>query len=102
MVFLLFGCRVVLLENMVSSAGDVDSYLEEEVAEECSNFGEVLRVLVHVKDGGTGPVRIFVHFDGHDAAVSAVQALSGRFFDGRQIAARLYSDEEFQMRKLDL
>ena len=102
LIFVYFFGRVVLLENMVSSAEGVDSYLEEEVAEECHNFGEVLRVLIHVKDGSTAPVRIFVHFDGHDAAVSAVQALNGRFFDGRRIAARLYPDEEFQMRNLDL
>ncbi|VDD76710.1 unnamed protein product [Mesocestoides corti] len=91
---------VVLLENMVS-ANEVDSYLEEEVAEECSNFGQVLRVLVHVY-GDEGLVRIFVHFDSRDAAQSAVQGLNGRFFGGRQIVARLYPDEEFQMRKLDL
>ncbi|VDM33801.1 unnamed protein product [Hydatigera taeniaeformis] len=91
---------VVLLENMVSAA-EVDAYLEEEVAEECRNFGEVLRVLVHLmSDSST--VRIFVNFDSHGAAVNAVQALNGRFFDGHQVAARLYSDEEFQMRKLDL
>ncbi|CDS40428.1 Poly U binding splicing factor half pint [Echinococcus multilocularis] len=93
--------RVVLLENMVSAAEEVDAYLEEEVAEECRNFGEVLRVFVYVMTDSSA-VRIFVNFDSHDAAVNAVQALNGRFFDGHQIVARLYPDEEFQMRKLDL
>ncbi|KAL5111957.1 hypothetical protein TcWFU_004370 [Taenia crassiceps] len=93
--------RVVLLENMVSAVEEVDADLEEEVAEECRNFGEVLRVLVHLMTESS-TVRIFVNFDSHGAAVNAVQALNGRFFDGRQIAARLYPDEEFQMRKLDL
>lgn len=94
---------VVLLENMVG-VNEVDPYLEEEVAEECSRYGQVLRVLVHVLGEATASatVRIFVHFDSREAAVGAVQGLNNRFFGGRQIVARLYPDEEFQMRKLNL
>lgn len=113
--------RVVLLENMVGPE-EVDQYLEEEVAEECSKFGQILCIRIHLKGGGesatatdtgsgerstneasTGQsVRIFVHFDSHAAAVNAIHALNGRFFAGREIAARLYPDEDFQMRNLDL
>ncbi|KAM7541071.1 hypothetical protein Aperf_G00000023973 [Anoplocephala perfoliata] len=115
--------RVVLLENMVTPE-EVDPDLEEEVAEECNKFGQILRVLIHVKTSGqeqqedpesqpssstdviqpsaTSGVRIFVHFDSHAAAVDAIQALNGRFFAGREIVARLYPDEEFQMRNLDI
>ncbi|VUZ57648.1 unnamed protein product [Hymenolepis diminuta] len=102
--------RVILLENMVTPE-EVDPDLEEEVAEECRKFGHILRVLVYVKQpsgedengtSNTAAVRIFVHFDSHAAAVNAVHALNGRFFAGREIAARLYPDEEFQMRNLDL
>lgn len=85
----------------MSAVEEVDADLEEEVAEECRNFGEVLRVFVHLM-ADSSTVRIFVNFDSHGAAVNAVRALNGRFFDGRQIVARLYPDEEFQMRKLDL
>lgn len=103
---------------------EVDPDLEEEVAEECSKFGQILRVLIHVKTSGqeqqqdteaqssngtgdiqpsaTSKVRIFVHFDSHAAAVDAIQALNGRFFAGREIVARLYPDEEFQMRNLNI
>jgi hypothetical protein len=42
--------RVVLLRNMVSP-GDVDEGLEDEVAEEVSKFGDVLRVLIFEVDG---------------------------------------------------
>ncbi|VDL62894.1 unnamed protein product [Hymenolepis diminuta] len=98
------------MENMVTPE-EVDPDLEEEVAEECRKFGHILRVLVYVKQpsgedengtSNTAAVRIFVHFDSHAAAVNAVHALNGRFFAGREIAARLYPDEEFQMRNLDL
>jgi splicing factor 45 len=37
--------RVLLLRNMVGP-GEVDDDLEEEVAEECTKYGEVVRVMI--------------------------------------------------------
>jgi splicing factor 45 len=45
---------VVLLTNMVEP-GDVDEGLEDEVAEEASKFGEVVRVLIFEVDGDAVP-----------------------------------------------
>lgn len=80
---------------------EVDPELEEEVSEECSKYGAVLRVIVHVVPDGTA-VRIFVHFDSQESALGACQFLNNRYFGGRQVLARLYPAEEFQMRQLDL
>ncbi|KAL7062920.1 hypothetical protein AAHC03_0137 [Spirometra sp. Aus1] len=89
---------VILLENMVDPS-ELDPELEEEVSEECSKFGTVLRVLVHANDTA---VRIFVHFDSQDAAAAACASLNNRYFAGRLVVARLYPAEDFQMRNLDL
>ncbi|KER19953.1 hypothetical protein T265_11398 [Opisthorchis viverrini] len=88
--------RVLLLENMVS-AEEVDPDLEGEVAEECSNFGHVLRVFVHVKSD----VRIFVHFDRSASAQAACESLNQRFFAGRVVHAKLYDEERFQLHEFD-
>ena len=46
--------RVILLRNMVGP-GDVDEGLEDEVAEEISKFGDVLRVLIFEVDDKSVP-----------------------------------------------
>jgi splicing factor 45 len=63
---------VVLLRNMVGP-GEVDEALEDEVAEECTKYGQVNRVLIfEVTEAGFPPteaVRIFIQFDKMESAV---------------------------------
>jgi len=58
---------VILIQNAVAPM-DVDDSLEEEFEEECSNFGKVSKVAIHVDresvfEGEQGVVKIFVQFE---------------------------------------
>ncbi|CAH8495900.1 unnamed protein product [Heterobilharzia americana] len=97
-IFTISMSRVLLLENMVG-VNEVDDELQEEVMEECGNYGSVLRVLIHIM--GNQDVRIFIQFDRSDDAKSACNALNQRYFAGRVVQARLYDEERFQLHELD-
>ncbi|PHU25829.1 DNA-damage-repair/toleration protein, chloroplastic [Capsicum chinense] len=90
--------RVVLLRNMVGP-GEVDDDLEGEVAEECTKFGTVTRVLIFEITEANFPheeaVRIFVQFERTEQATKALIELEGRFFGGRVVNACFYDEERF-------
>ncbi|EPS64709.1 hypothetical protein M569_10070 [Genlisea aurea] len=90
--------RVVLLRNMVGP-GEVDDDLEGEVAEECSKFGTVTRVLIFEITESNFPqdeaVRIFVQFEKAEQATKALIELEGRFFGGRVVRATFYDEDRF-------
>ncbi|GFQ08234.1 DNA-damage-repair/toleration protein drt111 chloroplastic [Phtheirospermum japonicum] len=90
--------RVVLLRNMVGP-GEVDDDLEGEVAEECSKFGTVTRVLIFEITEPNFPhdeaVRIFIQFERAEHATKALIELEGRFFGGRIVRACFYDEERF-------
>ncbi|KAL2474914.1 DNA-damage-repair/toleration protein [Abeliophyllum distichum] len=90
--------RVVLLRNMVGP-GEVDDDLEGEVAEECTKFGTVTRVLIFEITEPNFPseeaVRIFVQFERAEHATKALIELEGRFFGGRVVHACFYDEEKF-------
>ncbi|CAA2980172.1 DNA-damage-repair/toleration protein DRT111, chloroplastic-like [Olea europaea var. sylvestris] len=90
--------RVVLLRNMVGP-GEVDDDLEGEVAEECSKFGAVTRVLIfEITEPGfphDEAVRIFIQFERAEHATKALIELEGRFFGGRVVHACFYDEERF-------
>ncbi|KAJ3368761.1 Splicing factor 45 [Allomyces arbusculus] len=100
--------RVILLTNMVGP-GEVDDELELETKEECSQFGPVVKCVVHELESRPGvpppptqdAVRIFVQFHRTDAVHRAVKALHGRFFGGRQVSATEYPEEWFAAGLLD-
>ena len=58
---------------------EADEDLKEEVTEECTQFGRVERVRLHVRED----VWIFVQFESHESAVKALESLNGRWFGGR-------------------
>ncbi|CAN4080273.1 unnamed protein product [Withania somnifera] len=90
--------RVVLLRNMVGP-GEVDDDLEGEVAEECSKFGTVTRVLIfeitEVNFPHEEAVRIFVQFERPEQATKALLELEGRFFGGRIVHTCFYDEDRF-------
>ncbi len=97
-------------------AEDIDESIEGEVSEECSKFGEVERVIIYqekleddevdgamVESGAGGEsiiVKIFVVFSAEQAVLDAVQALNGRFFDGRTVVAERYDQHLFDANDL--
>ncbi|KAL0321399.1 UNVERIFIED_CONTAM: DNA-damage-repair/toleration protein, chloroplastic [Sesamum radiatum] len=95
--------RVVLLRNMVGP-GEVDDDLEGEVAEECTKFGTVTRVLIFEITEPNFPqdeaVRIFIQFERAEQATKALIELEGRFFGGRVVHASFYDEERFSNNEL--
>lgn len=82
--------EVVLLENLIASADDIDDTLPEEISAECSRHGIVHRVAIQP------PTRVFVVFTGPAGAWKCVRELNGRFFGGRSVAARYYNRADFE------
>lgn len=84
--------------------GEVDDDLEGEVAEECSKFGTVTRVLIFEITEPNFPhdeaVRIFVQFERAEQATKALIELEGRFFGGRVVRACFYDEEKFNTNEL--
>ena len=77
---------VLLLRNLLSP-NEVDAELEGEVRDECGRFGRVREVKLHVADD---EVRCYVLFDSSADCSRAVEALHGRWFGKRTVAADFY------------
>lgn len=79
--------------------GDVDEFLEGEIADECNKYGTVTRVLIFEITEANFPadeaVRIFVQFEKAEQATKALIDLEGRFFGGRVVHACFYDEERF-------
>jgi splicing factor 45 len=95
--------KVLLLRNMIAPR-EVDEDLEDEVAEECEKFGQVVRVMIfEVTDVGFAAqeaVRIFVEFTGTEASGKCAADMNGRFFGGRTVTASYYSEATFGSNEL--
>jgi RNA recognition motif-containing protein len=70
---------------------EADEDLKEEVTEECSKFGPVERVRLHVVED----VLIFVQFAGTESAAKALESMNGRWFGYRQVHADYCDPERF-------
>jgi len=96
--------RVILLRNMVGK-GQVDPELENEIKEECTKFGAVMKCKVHedTSEGVTeaDTIRIFVQFSTITAASKAVKVMNGRFFAGRSVKGCPYPEVKFNKDELN-
>merc|ERR1712226_1651261 len=86
--------RVIILRNMVG-VEDVDEDLQEEITDECSKFGSVVRVVIYQEkqseeDNAEVIVKIFVEFSAGAEAEKARDSLNGRFFGGRTVQSDIY------------
>ncbi|KAG0140527.1 hypothetical protein CROQUDRAFT_718591 [Cronartium quercuum f. sp. fusiforme G11] len=89
--------RVVYLTNVVA-VEEIDDELSNEIAEEAGKHGIVERCFVRVVqrpvDDPTECVRVFIIFSGLVGAWKAVKSFDGRFFGGRTIRARFFSENK--------
>ncbi|KAI8809966.1 hypothetical protein BJ742DRAFT_803088 [Cladochytrium replicatum] len=84
--------RCVLLKNMFDPAEETEPNwsreIEEDVRDECSQFGKVLHI--HLEPNSEG--HVYLKFESVNAAQAAITALNGRFFARRQILAVFVTD----------
>ncbi|KAJ1967410.1 hypothetical protein H4R35_006718 [Dimargaris xerosporica] len=87
---------VVCITNAVGLE-DVDDELQDEFAEECAKYGQIVKVTVHT-DAAAPPesqVKIFIQFTDATGSQNALASLNGRWFGGRQLHVKLYDQELF-------
>merc|ERR1711937_724020 len=94
--------KVICLRNMIG-ADEIDDALEGEVTEECSNYGQVHKVVIYQEKQSDDPmaetiVKIFVQFAESESVDKAREALGGRFFSGRKINATPYDQNMFDLK----
>lgn len=97
--------RIVCLVGLVESEEEVDEELSDEIGEECSKWGIVERVVLHmVEPPPEEPgecLRVFVVFSGLAGAWRATKELDGRFFGGRKIVSVALEQYDLHCRPLN-
>ncbi|KAF5396447.1 Poly-U binding splicing factor half-pint family [Paragonimus heterotremus] len=91
----------LVLRNMVGP-DECDDELENEVADECRNYGVVEKVIIYQELDETGEliIKIFVVFQDSEAVDRAIASLNGRYFAGRQVIAERYDLDKFDANDL--
>ncbi|WWD17386.1 hypothetical protein CI109_101827 [Kwoniella shandongensis] len=91
--------RVICLVGLVDGVEEVDEELSDEIGEECSKWGIVERVVLHmVEPPPPEPsecLRVFIVFSGMAGAWRATRELDGRFFGGKKIRATYFDEARF-------
>jgi len=93
--------RIVYLTNVVA-VDEVDDELATEIAEEARKHGMVERCFVRIiqrsdVEDASERVRVFIIYSGLVGAWKAVKTFDGRFFGGRNIRARFFSENSFTL-----
>eukprot|EP00398_MALV-I-01_sp_L67-1_P000035 gene35-167_t len=88
----------LILSNMYNAKdpkADEDFFLdvEDDVREECEKHGEVKKVFLNKEES-----QVWVAFGNAAGAITARQALVGRWFDGKQIKVDFTSDQCYQLK----
>jgi RNA-binding protein 39 len=65
--------------------------IKEEIAQECSKFGTIMHI--HVDKNSNGFV--YIKFGSVPSAQNAINALNGRWFDGRVVSATFFPEGRY-------
>ncbi|KAI9142836.1 hypothetical protein BKA69DRAFT_1123621 [Paraphysoderma sedebokerense] len=89
--------RILLLKNMVEP-DEIDDEVKGEIEEECTKFGVVKNVVIHVADSDAdgGRVKIFVEFATEEECGRAKLSLHNRWFGGKQVQASFYDETSYK------
>ncbi|RXK35392.1 hypothetical protein M231_07336 [Tremella mesenterica] len=97
--------RVIVLTGIVDNEEEVDEELSDEIGEECSNYGIVERVVLHmaepVPEDPSECLRIFIVYSGMAGAWRATRELDGRFFGGKKLRVRYFDEGRFDRGERD-
>ncbi|KYQ94260.1 RNA-binding region RNP-1 domain-containing protein [Tieghemostelium lacteum] len=80
--------KCLVLRNLMGSEDESDEFLEQDIKEECSKFGEIESIVI--KNDINQLVKIFILFKDSSACIACKNKQNGRFFGGRSIKAEFY------------
>ncbi|KAL4511927.1 hypothetical protein ABPG72_012772 [Tetrahymena utriculariae] len=97
----LIPTKVVCIINLIAP-WEIDEDLEEEVTEECFQYGVVVNLKIYVmsSEDCEDAVRIFIKYNQVEEAMNAFTNLDGRIFNGRSVIGYFYSEDEFEKNQL--
>lgn len=99
--------NVCFIENMVTSPGEIDDDLINDIKDECGRFGTVVFLQFYVNSDAAskavsgsgadtaGRLRVAVEFTAPDAAWACVTKMNGRLFAGRVLSSGLMPPEVY-------
>ncbi|WWC70292.1 uncharacterized protein I206_104242 [Kwoniella pini CBS 10737] len=97
--------RIICLIGIIDNVDDIDEDLSDEIGEECSKYGIVERVVLHIVEPPPSDplesLRIFVVFSGMAGAWRATKELDGRFFGGKKIRVTYFDEGRFDRGERD-
>ena len=91
--------NITSYNDLASFAEDESTELQDEIQKECSNHGNVLRLILH-GDEESQCVTAFVQYSDPKEVEKAIPLFHGRWFDGRVLSAEPFSEDRFIMRDL--
>ncbi|MES1902596.1 MAG: Poly(U)-binding-splicing factor puf60 [Paramarteilia canceri] len=105
--------KVVLLQNIIDGDEQVDDELHAEIQEECMRHASVKKVVISVQEitmaeseGNPAQlqntINVFVELASNEDAKKLLNVMSGRYFAGRRISARLYDQELYDQNHLKI
>ncbi|KAL4471695.1 hypothetical protein ABPG74_008588 [Tetrahymena malaccensis] len=97
----LIPTKVVCIINLIAP-WEIDEDLEEEVTEECFQYGVVVNLKIYVmsSEDCEDAVRIFIKYNQVEEAMNAFTNLDGRIFNGRSVIGYFYPENEFESNQL--
>jgi RNA recognition motif-containing protein len=91
--------NIISYNDLASFTEEESTGLQDEIQKECSNHGNVLRLILH-GDEESQCVTAFVQYSEPKEVEKAIPVFHGRWFDGRVLSAEPFNEDRFIMRDL--